>query len=88
MKKIILLFFVLFFQLGFSQNSLTETEKLATTCKVWGFLKYYYPKVANGEQNWDQQLFDILPKIENIQTSDEFSNLMESWIDNLGEIKK
>ena len=87
MKKTILLLIVLATQLSNSQK-LTETQKLATTCKVWGFLKYYHPNVASGKFNWDEQLFSILPKIEKASTKEEFSIVLENWIDTLGEIKK
>ena len=87
MKKVILILFLLITQLGFTQNP-TENQKLAATCKVWGFLKYYHPKVANGEFNWDKQLFEVLPKIAQAKTNDEFSITLENWITSLGEIKK
>ncbi|PWB22733.1 S41 family peptidase [Flavobacterium sp. HTF] len=88
MKKITLLLIIVFSQLSLANSKITETEKLAATCKVWGFLKYYHPKVANGDFNWDQQLLDILPKIEKAETKEEFSLIMENWIDNLGPIKQ
>ncbi len=72
----------------FSQNSITENQKLYATCKVWGFLKYYHPKVASGELNWDKQLFEVLPKIENAKTKEDFALVIENWITSLGEIKK
>ena len=87
MKKIILLIILCISQNGNSQQ-LTENEKLKNLCKVWGFLKYYHPKIANGETNWDNSLFDILPKIEKSKNKEEYSNVIENWIDNLGEIKK
>ncbi|WP_309607604.1 S41 family peptidase [Flavobacterium sp.] len=87
-KKITIALVFLVFQFSFSQNTLTETNKLAATSKVWGFLKYYHPKVANGEKNWDQQLFDVLPKIEHAKTKEEISLVLENWIDSLGEVKK
>ncbi len=86
MKKITLFFLLVLTQITFGQNKITETEKLVATCKVWGFLKYYHPKVANGDFNWDQQLLDILPKIEKAQTKAEFSLILENWIDDLGVI--
>lgn len=86
MKKILLIVFVLLFQVSFSKP-ITEVEKLAATCKVWGFLKYYHPNVADGSKNWDEQLFQILPQIEKVQTTEEFSKVMEKWIVSLGEIK-
>lgn len=88
MKKITLLLLLILSQTIFGNTKISETEKLAATCKVWGFLKYYHPKVANGEFNWDQQLVDVLPKIEKAQTKEEFSLILENWIDELGPIKE
>ncbi len=88
MKKVILLFLFVCSQTIFSFNKFTETEKLAATCKIWGFLKYYHPKVANGELNWDNQLLEKLPLIEKAQTKEEFSLILENWIDDLGPVKE
>ncbi|MEN2398216.1 S41 family peptidase [Flavobacterium sp. MC2016-06] len=86
MKKITLLLFIVVSQTLFSNTKITENEKLTATCKVWGFLKYYHPKVANGDFNWDQQLLDVLPKIDKAQTKEEFSLILVNWIDSLGEV--
>ncbi|SHL43565.1 S41 family peptidase [Flavobacterium saccharophilum] len=86
MKKTLLLVLVLLFQNAFSKP-ITETQKLAATCKVWGFLKYYHPNVADGSKNWDEQLFQILPKVEEAQTAEAFSLVIENWITSLGEVK-
>lgn len=88
MKKITLFFLLIVTQITFGQAKITETEKLAATCKIWGFLKYYHPKVAKGDFDWDKQLLDILPKIEKAQTQKEFSLILENWIDDLGPIKE
>lgn len=88
MQKITLILLFLFAQITFGYAKITETEKLTTTCKVWGFLKYYHPKVANGELNWDQQLLEKLPKIEKAQTKEEFSLILENWIDELGPVNE
>lgn len=86
MKKTLLIILVLLFQYSYSK-SITETQKLAATCKVWGFLKYYHPNVANGNFDWDEQLFKILPKVEEAKTDIEFSNVIEKWIASLGKVK-
>ena len=86
MKKKLLIVFVLLFQISFSKP-ITETQKLSATCKVWGFLKYYHPNVTDGSKNWDEQLFQILPKVEEAQTAEAFSAVMENWIVSLGEVK-
>jgi C-terminal processing protease CtpA/Prc len=86
MKKITLLLLLVISQISFAQNKLSETQKLAATCKVWGYLKYYHPNVADGSKNWDEQLFAILPQIEKAQTKEEFSLVLENWINSLGEV--
>ncbi|WP_281637682.1 S41 family peptidase [Flavobacterium marginilacus] len=87
MKKTTLLFLLLLTQITFGYNKITKTQKLATTCKVWGFLKYYHPNVADGSKNWDEQLFTILPEVEKAQTKEEFSLVLEKWIASQGEVK-
>lgn len=87
MRKNILLIFLFIFQYGNSQQ-LNEKEKLTNLCKVWGYLKYYHPQVASGKMDWDKQLFEVLPKIEQANTKEEFSLVLENWIDSLGKVKK
>ncbi|MVO09099.1 peptidase S41 [Flavobacterium sp. TP390] len=87
MKKL-LVFFLLLFQVSFSQHQLTEVQKLAATCKIWGFLKYYHPNVAAGQFDWDEQLFSILSKVEKSDTKEEFSEVIENWIASLGDVSK
>lgn len=88
MKKNCLLFLLIFAQTAFCHTKITEIQKLATTCKVWGFLKYYHPNVADGSKSWDEQLFTILPEVEKAQTKEEFSTVLENWIASQGEVKK
>lgn len=71
----------------FAKNELTETEKIAATAKVWGFLKYYHPEVANGKFNWDEQLFAILPKVQSATSKEELSQVYMAWIESLGQAK-
>ncbi len=88
MSKKILFLILFYFQFSYSQRTLENSEKFIATCKVWGFLKYYHPKVANGDFNWNDQLLIILPKIEQANNNEEFSSILEDWIDSLGEIKE
>ncbi|MNQ33664.1 Peptidase family S41 [compost metagenome] len=87
MKKTLFLVLILVFQNAFSKP-ITETQKLAATCKVWGFLKFYHPNVTDGSKNWDEQLFQILPKVEEASSSEAFSLIIENWITSLGEVKE
>ncbi len=65
-----------------------KTEDLALLGKVWGFLKYYHPAVAEGKYNWDYELFKILPKIIASKNVKERNTILYSWIDGLGEVEK
>ncbi|PIF32387.1 C-terminal processing protease CtpA/Prc [Flavobacterium sp. 9] len=87
MKRILALILILLFQNSFSKP-INEAQKLAATCKVWGFLKFYHPNVTDGSKNWDEQLFQVLPKVEEAQSAEAFSLVIENWIISLGEIKK
>jgi carboxyl-terminal processing protease len=88
MKRPQLIFFALLLslQVGFAQTILSETEKLASTGRIWGFLKYYHPNVAKGEFNWDEELFTVLPKIKAAKTKEELSQVYLGWIESLGKI--
>ncbi|HAO07237.1 MAG TPA: hypothetical protein DCQ50_09645 [Chryseobacterium sp.] len=79
------LFIILFFCLQFSAQTLSENQKLESLCKVWGFLKYYHPNVAKGKFNWDQQLFQKIDELENINDKDQLNELYSNWIESLGK---
>ena len=70
------------------QNNLSEIEKLSATGKIWGFLKYYHPNVADGKFDWDKELFRILPKVRASISKEEMSAVFIEWINNLGPIKQ
>ncbi|NOQ70540.1 MAG: hypothetical protein GQ574_00975 [Crocinitomix sp.] len=85
--SIVLLFLLLCFNKNSYSKSLSNTEKLYATAKVWGYLKYYHPKVAAGKFDWDQQLFDILPIVEKAADKTQLSLLLNGWIASFGKIK-
>ncbi len=74
-------------EISFAQEYFSQTDKLATTAKVWGFLKYYHPNVANGKIDWDKQLIERLPSIEEAKTSEDLSLIYLHWLESLGDIK-
>lgn len=87
MKKIIFLAALITIQFSYSQKQFSETEKLSSLCKVWGFLKYYHPNVAKGDYNWDEQLLIIIPKVEKASSKVELSEIYLDWIESLGSVK-
>lgn len=52
--------------------------------KIWGYLKYYHPNVAEGKYNWDYELFRILPKVIDVDRSTRDKNLYD-WIESQGD---
>ncbi|MCS3531785.1 S41 family peptidase [Chryseobacterium sp. JUb7] len=80
------IFIILLFSLHFSAQALSETQKLESLCKVWGFLKYYHPNVAKGTLDWDQQLFKKIDEVEIITDKNQLNELYSNWIDSLGKI--
>jgi C-terminal processing protease CtpA/Prc len=69
----------------FEITNLNEIQKrnLFILGKVWGFVKYYHPVIAEGKISWDYELFRMLPKISN----KDFDNELVKWINKLGTFK-
>ncbi|MEZ0483674.1 S41 family peptidase [Fibrella aquatica] len=67
---------------------ITENQKLASLCKVWGFLKYYHPNVASGKQDWDQQLIRLIPDVQQAQNKQHLNDIYARLIDSLGTVKR
>ena len=70
-----------------SRQELSTTEKLGVTAKVWGFLKYYHPRVNEGKLNWDDQLVSIIQRLDDVKTNEDLSQLFSDWIKSLGEVQ-
>lgn len=90
MKKVIvtILGVIFFWNAAVANDQVSETEKLALTGKIWGFLKYYHPHVAAGKFNWDEELFRILPKVKKSSTKEDLSQVYLEWIQGLGRVKE
>lgn len=63
-------------------------ENLKVLGLIWGFLKYYHPKIATGELNWDYELFRILPSYLKVQNEKERDAILVNWIHNLGSFEQ
>jgi C-terminal processing protease CtpA/Prc len=73
---------------GIVINKLTRTQidNLATLGKVWGFLKYYHPKVTSGQRHWDYGFFRILPAILDAPGRTKANAAILDWIADLGPV--
>lgn len=72
----------------FSNLTLENINNLELLGRVWGFLKYYHPKIAKGNYNWDYELFRFLPKYIKAKNNKKRNNLIINWIDSLGKLEK
>jgi len=54
---------------------------------IWGFLKYYHPKIAEGDFNWDYELFRIIPKVLNSKNTGKRDAVLAEWINQLGQFE-
>ncbi|MDM0469111.1 hypothetical protein QTG95_07270 [Clostridium perfringens] len=66
----------------------TKIESLNKLCRVWGFAKYYHPKVVDGSKNWDFELFRIMPMVLESKKQDEVNNILYTWLNKFGEFKE
>lgn len=87
-KAVLLLLLISIFQNSIiAQHKLTETEKLASLGKMYGFLKYYHPEVGQGKFNWDKEFIKYLPKVQSATDKESLSTIYINWIDSLGKIE-
>lgn len=69
-----------------SELTTEKINDLELLGRVWGFLKYYHPAIAQGNYNWDYELFRFLPAYTEITSEQERNKLLINWIDSLGEL--
>jgi C-terminal processing protease CtpA/Prc len=66
--------------------SAQQIENLAVLGRVWGFAKYYHPAVAQGQHNWDAELFRVLPPVLAARSVAERSQVLGAWLARLGPV--
>ncbi|SHJ14807.1 Peptidase family S41 [Clostridium cavendishii DSM 21758] len=64
-----------------------QSHNLYKLCKVWGFVKYYHPKIATEDINWDYELFRIMPIVLNTKDDKELNKVLYEWINKFGDVK-
>lgn len=69
--------------INLDQNNIENLKKLGL---IWGYLKYYHPGVAEGNYNWDYELFRIYKKTENA-AAEERDQILTDWIKGLGKFQ-
>jgi hypothetical protein len=62
-----------------------QQQNLNILCRVWGVVKYFHPRLANGEHNADKALFAIMPQALH-KSGNSFQRELCKWIDALGYV--
>jgi len=65
----------------------SKIEDLDVLGKIWGYLKYYHPSIADGDYNWDYELFRMLPKVIDVKNQEERNSILNSWVLSLGDFE-
>lgn len=90
MKKTFLLLILIIFSLNnlTAQKTISETEKLVSLGKIYGFLKYYHPEVGKGKFDWDKEFVKYLPEVLIATDKESLSQIYINWIESLGKVNK
>jgi hypothetical protein len=72
--------------ISIAELSNSQVDNLVTLGKVWGFLKYYHPKVTSGQIHWDYALFRVLPTVLAAKDHAAANAVLLNWVNSLGPI--
>lgn len=71
-----------------THTPVSETKRLESLCRIWGFLKYYHPHVARGQRNWDQELIEKIPQVLAAQDKETLNEIYAAWLEALGKVRR
>ena len=64
-----------------------DITNLFILCKTWGFMRYYHPKIVQGEQNWDYELFRVMPSILEAKSAKQRNRILNHWLKKQEKVK-
>lgn len=65
-----------------------QTGHLAELGRIWGFVKYHHPAVADGNFNMDYELFRVASPYIAAKNDAERQRVLANWLAKFGPIKK
>lgn len=90
MKKffftLLFLFITIFTHNLYSQQQIPDNTsgRLWGLCKVWGYMKYYHPKIC--QINWDSLVHEKIPMVLNAGSNAEYNTILWQMVQDLGQI--
>ena len=75
---------------GIELTTLTNEQiaNLTLLGKVWGFIKYYHPAVAEGNHNMDAELFRVMPMMLKATSAKQRDEMLLNWLTTFGAVKE
>lgn len=67
--------------------SASQLANLTWLGKLWGFVKYYHPAVAEGKHNMDAELFRVMPDLLKANTPAQRDNVLVKWLAKFGAVQ-
>jgi C-terminal processing protease CtpA/Prc len=64
-----------------------QAEDLAKLGRIWGFVKYHHPAVAEGNFNMDYELFRVAAPYIDAKNDAERQRVLARWLDKFGPVK-
>ncbi|MEL6537686.1 MAG: hypothetical protein AAFQ98_19855, partial [Bacteroidota bacterium] len=61
-------------------------ERVTLLVRLWGHVKYFHPKVADGSHNWDQTLISHQPALKRAETDADFNAVLMDMLNEVGEV--
>lgn len=65
-----------------------QAGNLAELGRIWGFVKYHHPAVADGNFNMDYELFRVAAPYIAAQNDAERQRVLANWLAKFGPVKK
>ena len=66
-------------------TSAQETARLHKLCELWGGIKYFHPKLAYTDIDWDKALVSAIPDVRAAKTSTEYRAAVAKMLNVLGD---
>lgn len=62
-----------------------QIDDLVLLGKVWGFAKYYHPRITSGQVDWDHELLAVLPDVLAAPDRAATTKRLSAWLAALGD---
>ena len=73
-------------KINIAQLTPQQIDGLSLLAKVWGFVKYHHPQVAQGNHNMDSELFRVMPLVLASKTPQQRDQVLVNWIQKFGKL--